>query len=148
MVHRPMPDGRFVDCIFTAAHWEKKLRRAALMPKKEEPTRLKPKTRLPMGRDFVSAERAAEIDARRKALETRLRVQLTSAATEKHRKVQLEARKALKDNRQLSAEERSRYEALANADLTDLVLEEAEEIERSVEARLAEGVVDLPVKAG
>jgi hypothetical protein len=143
---RPMPDGRFLDYQPDPAHWEKKLRRAALLPKKDEPA-LRPRTRLPMGRDYVSGERAAAIDQRRKALETRLRVQLTSAATEKHRKVQLEARKALKDNRQLSAEERSRYEALANADVTDLVLEEAEEIERSVEARLAEGVVDVPVKA-
>jgi hypothetical protein len=146
-MYRPMPDGRFIDYVPNAQHWEKKLKRATLLPKREEPAR-RPKTRMPMGRDYVSGERAAEIDERRKALETRLRVQLTSAATEKHRKVQLEARKALKDNRQLSAEERSCYEALASADVTDLVLEEAEEIERSVAARLAEGVVDVPVKAG
>lgn len=136
--------GNFHDYIPHPERWEKKLKQQALLP--EAPAlgpRGKVDVRLPMGRDHVKGEKAAAIDARRKLREDKLRIAITAETTEKVRSQQLKARKMLKDSTDLSEEERNRLTALATAPLTDLVMEEAVQIEKLIAARMADGVVEV-----
>jgi hypothetical protein len=139
----PLPNGKFLDYVPHPENWERKLERAALLPPREvtAPSQMI-RPRMPMGRDYVSSDKSAQIDARRARREAELRTALTVESTEKHRKMQLEARKRLKESRDLLPEERTRLEAISQAELTELVLGEAEVIDNEVRARLADGVVE------
>lgn len=127
--------GNFHDFVPHPEVLKAKLASAKLMPAEKE-TGFNGKARLPMGRDFVPGDKAAEIALRERQREERLRIAVTSETTDRIRKVQLDAKKALREQKDLTPELRQRYTALATAELTDLVLQEHEKINAEVKARM------------
>jgi len=130
------PRGDFCDYIPHPQRLEKKLKAMGILDSEGKETGKAPVVRLPMGRDYVPGKRAAEIEARRKAREERMTLAVTSEFTEKQRKIQLDARKTLKEVPNLDPEEKARLQALTTATVTDLVLSEFDAIKKTVAARL------------
>ena len=139
--------GRFMDYVPHPDHFAYKLRQAKLLPQREDIHRTgKPDQRRPMGRDYMSGDDFAAIEARRHERENKVRLAVTLEASDGAEKIRAQAAQRLKGSDKLTPEERTRLEAIVKSSISALVAADAERLEAEIKARLA--VPDLAPAKG